>query len=607
MSLSDRLAEIFTLKYFEDKSWGLVETLHIDGFFYDHNIPPQLFVIALIAVAIIALFIMFPPPPTKESCGNGVCSNLESPVICPLDCTTARDVAVYVKPSAEADNYTITIRNGEGKLIGRDVVEAGESSFFNNVEAAAVYVVPSDDQVERLVAGVDVLSQAAGRNITIPEADNQEDQDSPADNTLLVFPDDFKAEEESQLPIWAAEACLKEYLEEGATFENAYYEYLYDIITGLNETGLLPEGLNPACADLNGDEAITVEDLMCLTGVADGTFLSLRDCLDCDHWFPEEVCNDGMDNDCDGQQDTDTYDEETGTHYETAEGEVVDLCVCSPLTPCGTMDSLTGIPGLNYEQLVERCASINSGDYEWQLFEERNCTQERLGWNLECHRGEDFICSEKLGVFLWLGEGNRTYTRDEAIALLAALVEDAMFWPEASDNWTLSSRYNITVGAILEKLDNVASLEFVCSGGCEGLEVESNLIIALEDALAEFTANCDWSGSTGDYNCHIKVITSRGEETDIVSELASLVEGAQSGSPASSIISLSDGDEVSAAQVLAQLANVASLVFSCSGECGGIDVSSGTILIAEQDISLVFTAECAQSGASGDYYCEITV
>jgi hypothetical protein len=81
MSLSDKLAEVFTLKYFEDKSWGLVETLHIDGFFYDHDVPPQLFVIALIAIVVAALLIMFPPPPVKDYCGNGVCSSLESPVI----------------------------------------------------------------------------------------------------------------------------------------------------------------------------------------------------------------------------------------------------------------------------------------------------------------------------------------------------------------------------------------------------------------------------------------------------------------------------------------------------------------------------------------------
>jgi|GEM_PF-4160175 len=67
MPLAEKLADMFTLEYLEDKSWDMLDALHIGDFFYERGIPPYTFPAAVIVAVIIMILLLFPPPPSSAS------------------------------------------------------------------------------------------------------------------------------------------------------------------------------------------------------------------------------------------------------------------------------------------------------------------------------------------------------------------------------------------------------------------------------------------------------------------------------------------------------------------------------------------------------------
>ena len=85
-------------------------------------------------------------------------------------------------------------------------------------------------------------------------------------------------------------------------------------------------GYNMACADVNGNGAITDEDVECVKSYTAGDRDSYFICIGCTENTPAayrstyEICGDGFDNNCDG--------------YTDRTGDTGDLCQCGENTPC---------------------------------------------------------------------------------------------------------------------------------------------------------------------------------------------------------------------------------------------------------------------------------
>jgi hypothetical protein len=79
-----------------DKSWTLLDWMEdrkipIGRFFDDHNIPPVLFPLLIIAIILILILLLFGaggPVETPAECGDGMCNQNETFLTCPEDCKT---------------------------------------------------------------------------------------------------------------------------------------------------------------------------------------------------------------------------------------------------------------------------------------------------------------------------------------------------------------------------------------------------------------------------------------------------------------------------------------------------------------------------------------
>jgi len=135
--------------------------------------------------------------------------------------------------------------------------------------------------------------------------------------------------------------------------------------------GFLPEGLDMACADLDQDGVITSSDYDCMEGALSGA-RSFAECPPCSKSYSSEVCNDGVDNNCDGQTDRETYDNELQRVYGKRSNPT-DVCVCGEATPCSLVSDVDGIAGLSSELDKEWCVAIERGSgvrYGWHSLDE---------------------------------------------------------------------------------------------------------------------------------------------------------------------------------------------------------------------------------------------
>ncbi len=184
-------------------------------------------------------------------------------------------------------------------------------------------------------------------------------------------------------------------------------EIMATIIDTLEILGAPPYSPWPmSCVDVNGDGVVTRQDLDCISGLANHYYSSPDDCPRCQRTSTLEICHDGVDNDCDGQVDRDTYSR--GHFYSFTGTTLADLCVCSSLTPCSMLYDADGIEGISSEEDVIRCSSIDGGPYTWKSPNEWQCNSSNNGASLHCG-GNSYSCSGGTGVWLKLGQPSGTY------------------------------------------------------------------------------------------------------------------------------------------------------------------------------------------------------
>ncbi len=177
------------------------------------------------------------------------------------------------------------------------------------------------------------------------------------------------------------------------------------VIDTISVLGAPPYGSwPPPCVDVNGDGFVTAHDLLCLSGASGGLYSGFDDCEDCSP-TGLEICNDGLDNDCDGQIDSDTYDEPAEDFYSFSDGEIEDLCGCTASTPCEMLyDPSGGVSDISSESDVKRCASLSSlgGEYHWYSQTEWQCDSSKAGSVLICG-GVTYTCDGASGEWTRLG------------------------------------------------------------------------------------------------------------------------------------------------------------------------------------------------------------
>lgn len=174
---------------------------------------------------------------------------------------------------------------------------------------------------------------------------------------------------------------------------NADLQLLRQILDAIQATGVYSGSLNTARADANGDGSLTEDDYLCLSGLIDGTHSSLDQCSDC---VPSsvEVCHDGLDNNCDGQTDRETYDNSARTPYAT------DLCECGRNTSIDMVYDVDGIPGYTNESGIKRCNSINNGPYQWHSYSSWKCDSGKNMSTLQAY-WQSYTCSRVNGTWAW--------------------------------------------------------------------------------------------------------------------------------------------------------------------------------------------------------------
>jgi|GEM_PF-2986477 len=175
-----------------------------------------------------------------------------------------------------------------------------------------------------------------------------------------------------------------------------------ELVNGVQDRGVPPDGLELEHADADKDGKITREDFVCVVGLIDGVYDSISECPGCHADLDLEVCHDGMDNDCDGQTDMETYDNAAGVFYGSAQGSV-DLCACTSITPCDMLYDIDGIVGRMNPPVDRSCSSISGfdfGDYKWYSPSERSCGDDKRDWTLICN-GKSFDCINTSGIWMW--------------------------------------------------------------------------------------------------------------------------------------------------------------------------------------------------------------
>ncbi len=153
-------------------------------------------------------------------------------------------------------------------------------------------------------------------------------------------------------------------------------------------------GYSMACADVNEDSFISLEDVLCVLAYTQGDKDYYYVCIGCDEYTPYayrnsmEICNDGYDNDCNGLVDrTDV----NGT----------DFCQCSEATPCGYVWDNDGgqIPGVD-DMNVRTCRMVSwetpagkPEEYFWLTPDTFVCSEAISCESVECHGETQWRCS----------------------------------------------------------------------------------------------------------------------------------------------------------------------------------------------------------------------
>jgi hypothetical protein len=174
----------------------------------------------------------------------------------------------------------------------------------------------------------------------------------------------------------------------------------------------------PPCVDANEDGTITGEDYDCIS-----TYF--QQCSTCSDSLPQgfaadlEICNDGHDNDCDGQEDREGYNEELGFDgFSPSDHTMKNLCSCIEETPCEMLRSIvSGTTPITSEAQTQRCVSLNGGARQWYNQNDWACNSARSqpasAWTLDC-AGMDgttksYLCTSLgQGAYAWVNRADST-------------------------------------------------------------------------------------------------------------------------------------------------------------------------------------------------------
>jgi hypothetical protein len=165
----------------------------------------------------------------------------------------------------------------------------------------------------------------------------------------------------------------------------------------------------PLCADVDDDGVMTENDLQCLD--AWDTPAKATACVGCESaignsYYAYEICNDGYDNNCDGQKDVETYDNILNSVIGSIPAGVENLCSCTANTPCEMIRQQSeGNPTTYSEGDISRCLSLSdlhSGEYRWYGPNQWECNSLRAAnaATLRCN-GNQFTCVEEGGTYIW--------------------------------------------------------------------------------------------------------------------------------------------------------------------------------------------------------------
>jgi hypothetical protein len=151
-------------------------------------------------------------------------------------------------------------------------------------------------------------------------------------------------------------------------------------------------GYDAACADVNKDNRITLEDVACVKDYTEGNRDQFFACIGCTDNTPpgyrqlEEVCGDGYDNNCDGLVD------------KTSTNALTDLCGCTDQTECWRVVDADGgtVPGVD-DGNVKVCRKVEWGagseeatggnavsGYQWMAPSALACTKDRECKSMLC-------------------------------------------------------------------------------------------------------------------------------------------------------------------------------------------------------------------------------
>lgn len=135
------------------------------------------------------------------------------------------------------------------------------------------------------------------------------------------------------------------------------------LIMRLMAEGIIPQNPNLMdCADPNDDGRVDDLDLLCVEDLFysgnDGAVW--RSCFGCDEDLPaeaygDEVCGDGVDNNCDGL-------------FDLVPGHADERCRCNDQTPCSMIKDGDGVPGTRSTTIDLFCRKLNwqpHTGYEW--------------------------------------------------------------------------------------------------------------------------------------------------------------------------------------------------------------------------------------------------
>jgi hypothetical protein len=174
-------------------------------------------------------------------------------------------------------------------------------------------------------------------------------------------------------------------------------------------------GYNMACADVNGNGAITDEDVECVKSYTAGDRDSYFICIGCTDNTPAayrstyEICGDGFDNNCDG--------------YTDRTGDTGDLCQCGENTPCYYVYDTDGgtTPGVS-DGNVKVCRKVSwsagggnssaattggTGGWQWMASSALTCDSSK-----QC---KTMLCSSTVYKCAYGKNGWKWYDLDEGV------------------------------------------------------------------------------------------------------------------------------------------------------------------------------------------------